>query len=94
MIGTIQNLIIEHREVKGKFKIDRMCWRQLSDDNTEGGLVHIQRLVGQVFPLVTCSKLSQVAVVITHPRMKDKSILRGDIRYVNLHLRIGHLRLV
>jgi hypothetical protein len=50
-IGTIQDLIIEHREIEGKSKMDRMCWRQLSDGNTGGGLVCIQGLVGRVFPL-------------------------------------------
>ena len=75
--GTIQNLIIEYREVEGKSKTDRVCWGKFSDSNIRGGLVGIEGLVGRIFPLVACSKLSQVAVVIARLRMKGKLTLRG-----------------
>ncbi len=37
-IRTIQSLIIEYREVEGKSKTDRVCWRQFSDSNIGGGV--------------------------------------------------------
>jgi hypothetical protein len=76
-IGTIQNLIIEDREVEGKSKTARVCWRQFSDSNIGGGLVSIEGLVGRVFPLAACGKVSQVEVVTTYPTMKGKLTLRG-----------------
>jgi hypothetical protein len=84
--------IIEYREVEGKSKTARVCWRQFSDSNIGGGLVSIEGLVGRVFPLVACGKLSQVAVVITHPRMKGELTLRG-IKDTRTHILWEHLRL-
>jgi hypothetical protein len=63
-IGTVQISIIEYRKVEGKPKTDMVCWGQFGDSNLEGGLVSVKGLVGQVFSLVACGKLSQVAVVI------------------------------
>jgi hypothetical protein len=76
VIGTVQNLIIEYREVESKSKMDRMCWGQLGNGNIEGGLVNIKGLVGRVFSLVARGKLSQVAMVITHPSKEGKLTLR------------------
>jgi hypothetical protein len=76
-IGAIQNIIIEDREVEGKSKTARVCWRQFSESNIGGGLVSVEGLVGRVFPLAACGKLSQVEMVTTYPTMKSKSTREG-----------------
>jgi hypothetical protein len=41
MVKNVQNLVVEHQEVQSETKMDRVCWRKLSDSHIRGALVRI-----------------------------------------------------
>jgi hypothetical protein len=67
LIGGVQDLIVEDREVEGQTQADGVRGRQLGLSNLGGGLVGLERLVGRVLAAVANSELGKVAVVVTLP---------------------------
>jgi len=67
LVGSVQNLIVEHREVEGETKADGVSRRQLGLCNLGGGLVGFKRLIGRILALVADSKFGKVAVVVALP---------------------------
>jgi hypothetical protein len=46
LVGSIENLVVEDREVQGQSQADRMGRGQLGLGNLGGSLVSLKRLVG------------------------------------------------
>lgn len=67
LIGGIEDLVVEDREVKGEPKTNRVRRRELGLRNLSSGLVGIERLVGGVLARVADSELRKIAVVVTLP---------------------------
>ena len=67
LIGGVEDLVVEDREVKGEPKTNRVRGRELGLRNLGSGLVGIERLVGGVLARVADSELRKVAVVVTLP---------------------------
>lgn len=74
LIGRVEDLVIEDREVKGESETDRMRGGEVSLGNFGGVLVGLEGLVGGLLALVTESELGEVAVVITLPVAEVRSI--------------------
>jgi len=68
LIWRVENLVVEHREVKRKTKTDRVGWGKVGLSNFGSSLVCLQRLVCGSLALVTYGELGQVAVVVTLPK--------------------------
>lgn len=69
LVRRIQNFIVKHREVEGQSKADGVSGGKVSLCDFSCVLVGLQRLVGGFFAFITESELSQVAVVVTLPRL-------------------------
>lgn len=67
LIGSVENLVVEHGEVQGETKTDGVSGRKLGLGNLGGSLVGFKRLVGRVLALVASSELGKIAVVVTLP---------------------------
>lgn len=67
LVRSVQNFVVEHREVQGKTQADGVGGRQLGLGNLSGSLVRLEGLVGRILALVTDRELSEVAVVVTLP---------------------------
>lgn len=70
LVGGIQNLIVEDREVEGETEADGVSRGQLGLGDLGGSLVGLEGLVGRVLALVANGELGEVAVVITLPKLK------------------------
>lgn len=70
LVGGIQNLIVEDREVEGETEADGVSRGQLGLGDLGGSLVGLEGLVGRVLALVANGELGEVAVVITLPELK------------------------
>ena len=70
LVGSVQDLVVEDGEVKGKTETDGVGWWELSNSNVGSSLVSLEGLVGAVFPLVTSGELGEVTVVITLPAIR------------------------
>ena len=68
LIRSIQNLIVEDREVERKAETNGVGRGQLGLGDLGRSLVSLQGLVGRVLPLVANGELGEVAVVITLPK--------------------------
>jgi hypothetical protein len=67
LIGRIEDLIVEDREVEGETKTDRVGWGEVSAGNFGGVLVGFEGLVGRDLALITHGELRQVTVVVSLP---------------------------
>lgn len=67
LIGGIENLIVENREVQRKTQTNRVSGRQLALCDIGSSLVRLEGLIGRVLTAVANGELGQVAVVITLP---------------------------
>lgn len=71
-VGRVEDFVVEDGEVEGEAETDGVCWGELGDGDVGGGLVGLERLVGAVLALVAGGKLSEIAVVVTHPVKGNK----------------------
>lgn len=69
LVGSVQDLVVENGEVKGKAQADGVRGRQLGLGNLGGSLVRLERLVGRILALVANGELSEITVVVTLPRL-------------------------
>jgi hypothetical protein len=67
LVGRVQNLVVEDREVKSESETDGVGRGEISLSNLGGVLVSLERLVGGGLALVTKSELGEVTVVVTLP---------------------------
>ncbi len=67
LVGGVQDLVVEDREVERKTKTDGVSGSKVSRGNFGGSLVRLERLVRGFLALVGSSELSEVAVVVTLP---------------------------
>ena len=67
LVGGVENLVVEDREVQGESETDGMGRSEVSLGNLGGILVSLERLVGGGLALVTKSELGEVTVVVTLP---------------------------
>ena len=67
LVGGVENLVVEDREVQGKSETDGVGRGEVSLGNLGGVLVSLERLVGGGLALVTKSELGEVTVVVTLP---------------------------
>ena len=70
LIGRIENLVVEDREVEGKTKTDRVRRSKVGLGNFGGSLVGLERFIGRGLALIANSKLGEVAVVVAFPVRK------------------------
>jgi hypothetical protein len=69
--------VLEYGEVQGESQTDRVGGRKLSHGNVRSGLVRLEGLVSGSVTLVSSSELGKVTVVITHPKRKSISAVKG-----------------
>jgi hypothetical protein len=67
LVGGVENLVVEDREVEGETQADGVRGRELGLGDLGGSLVSLERLVGAVLSSVANGKLREVAVVVTLP---------------------------
>lgn len=67
LIRGVQDLIVEHGEVKSKTKADWVGRCKVGLGNLSGILVSLKRLVGGLLAFVANGELSKVTVVVTLP---------------------------
>ena len=74
LVGRVEDLIVEDREVQGKSKADGVGGSQVGLCNLGGILVGLKRLVGRGLALVAQCELGQVTVVVTLPARRSNSV--------------------
>lgn len=67
LVRSIEDLVVEDREVEGKAEADGVSGGELSLGDLGGGLVGLEGLIGRVLALVANGKLSEVSVIVTLP---------------------------
>lgn len=67
LIGRVQDLVVEDREVEGETQADRVSRGQLGLSDLGGSLVGLEGLVGRVLAAVAKGELGEVTVVVTLP---------------------------
>jgi hypothetical protein len=67
LVGRVQDLVVEDREVQGKAKTDGVGRGELSGGDLSSRLVSLKGLVGRVLALVGHGELGEVTVVVTLP---------------------------
>jgi hypothetical protein len=67
LVGGVQDLVVEDREVQGETETDRVGRGELSGGDLGGGLVSLEGLVGRGLALVAHGELGEVTVVVTLP---------------------------
>jgi hypothetical protein len=67
LVGRVQNLVVEDREVQSKSETDGVGRGEVSLGDLSGVLVSLERLVGGGLALVTKSELGEVTVVVALP---------------------------
>lgn len=77
-LGSVEDLIVEYREVESQTKSDRMSGGEIAFSDIYGCLVGHQTVLCCLFPLITGGKLSQVSVVISLP-VKHAGTYRTNI---------------
>ncbi len=70
LVRGVQDLVVEHGEVKGETQTDGVSRGKLGLGDLGGSLVSLKRLVGGVLAAVTDGELGEVAVVVTLPVSK------------------------
>ena len=95
LIGRVEDLVVEDREVEGKAKTDRMSGGKVGGSDLSRSFVCFQRLVGRDLALITLGELGEVTVVITLPEIRYVSI-KANLNNSNgydVHLVVEYLRL-
>ena len=67
LVGSIQNLIVEDREVEGKTQTNWVRGRKLGLGNLSGSLVRLEGLVGGILAAVAGGEFGKIAVVVSFP---------------------------
>lgn len=67
LIGRVEDLVVEDREVQGETKSDGMGGSKIGLSDLGGSLVRFERLVRRFLALIGSSEFSEVAVVVTLP---------------------------
>ena len=67
LVGRVEDLVVEHREVEGQTKADWVRWSELSTSDLGCSLVCLKGLVRGLLALIGRSKLGEVAVVVALP---------------------------
>lgn len=67
LVGSIEDLVVEDREVEGQAETDGVGGGELRLGNLGGSLVGVKRLVGRILARVADGELGEVAVVVTLP---------------------------
>lgn len=67
LVRRVQDLVVEHREVKGKTETDWVGWSKVSGGNLSSVLVCLEGLVGGLFSLVANCEFGKITVVVTLP---------------------------
>ena len=67
LVGRVEDLVVEHREVEGQTKTDRMGRSEVGLSDFRGALVGLERGIGGSLAAVANGKLGQVAVVVSFP---------------------------
>ena len=80
LVGRVQDLVVEDREVQSESETDGVGRGEVSLSNLSGVLVSLERLVGGGLALVTKSELGEVTVVITLPvrRISGATLLKSS----------------
>jgi hypothetical protein len=71
LIGGVQDLVIEDREVQGQTKTDWVCWGEISLSNFGSILVSFKRLVGRSLSLLGNSELGEISMIVTLPTIAN-----------------------
>lgn len=74
LVGRVQDLVVEDREVQGEAKTDGVSGSELSGGDLSGSLVSLEGLVGGVLALVGHGELGEVTVVVTLPTSGIQSL--------------------
>lgn len=69
LVGLVQDLVVEDREVQGKAKADRVSGCQVLVGNGACALVGLEGLLGGLITLLAGCELGEVTVVVTLPAM-------------------------
>ncbi len=80
LVGRVEDLIVEDREVQGQAKTDRVSRGEVGLGHLGGVLVGLERLLGRVLPLFAGSELGQVAMIVTLPAMRSPSAAVDEMR--------------
>lgn len=80
LIGGVQDLVVEDREVQGKTQADRMRGGQLSLGDFGSSLVCLKRLVGRLLSSIANGELGEIAVVVTLPDAYISRLSSCDVR--------------
>ena len=76
LVGRVEDLVVEDREVEGKAKSDWMSRSKVGLSDLSGGLVCFKRLVGGLLSLLGSGEFGKVTVIITLP-VKSMSTRSG-----------------
>ena len=72
LVWRVLDLVVEHGEVEGKTKTDRVGGAQILDGNLRGSLVTLLSGVSSLGAVLGRAELGEVAVVITDPLKRKK----------------------
>mmetsp|Transcript_3167 Transcript_3167/g.5769 ORF Transcript_3167/g.5769 Transcript_3167/m.5769 type:complete len:216 (+) Transcript_3167:213-860(+) len=64
-LRRVQNLVIEHREVKGEAEANRVCWGQIGERNVLSSFVSEQSLFSSLLAVIPSLEFSKVTVIVT-----------------------------
>ncbi len=67
LIGGIEDLVVENREVQCEAEADGMGWSEIGRGYLGGRFISFQRLVGRILALIADGKFGQIAVIVTLP---------------------------
>lgn len=80
-VRRVQDLVVEHREVQGKAKTNRVSGGQLGLCNIRCRLVRIVSVRRSLLPLLAGGELGEVTVVVSLP-VKVGNLSRSDNRRI------------
>lgn len=70
-VWRVEDFIIENGEVKGQSQANGVRWREFGQGNVASSFVRDQTVLCCLLPVVACSKLCQVPVVISLPEQRE-----------------------
>ena len=69
LVGGIEDLVVENREVESEAEADWMGGSQVGLSDLGGSLVRLEGLVGRSLALVAHGELGEITVVVTLPEI-------------------------
>lgn len=88
LIGRIEDLVVEDREVECQAKTNGVGWSKVSGGDLGGCLVCFQRLVGRILTLIADGELGEVAVIVALP-VTGISRLRSNVHTCGIRTSCG-----